>query len=159
APGARFARLLGTGRGAATTRSVDLRRWAALVAWDDADALDQFLASSPLALRWGRHAEEAYHLRLTPVRSDGRWGRRNPFAVTPRATDGGGPVVVLPRATIRPRAWGAFGAAQPGVDATLGAAAPGLLRVAGVGELPVGLQGTVSLWRDADAVTTWLRTS
>jgi hypothetical protein len=79
-----------------------------------------------------------------------------PFeAGTPPGTDGyggarrrpDGPVVVLTRARLRAARAAAFWRAIPDVASTL-PAAPGLLAAFGIGEAPLGWQGTVSVWRD-----------
>ncbi|SCL18270.1 hypothetical protein GA0074692_0359 [Micromonospora pallida] len=58
-----------------------------------------------------------------------------------------GPVLALTRARLRPRRAVTFWRAVPPVAAAL-RHAPGLLARFGVGEAPVGWQGTVSVWRD-----------
>nr|WP_205862504.1 monooxygenase [Planosporangium thailandense] len=63
-----------------------------------------------------------------------------------------GPVLVLTRARLRPTRAVTFWRAIPAVEATL-AGAPGLLAAFGIGEAPLGWQGTVSVWRAATDVT------
>lgn len=153
-PGLRFARRLGTGRGSAMGLGADLRRWATFAVWDDEEALDTFLDSSPVAARWADHAEETWSVRLAPLAAHGSWG--GVAALTGMAGDaatsaGVGPdepVAVLTRARIPIRHWPAFYRAVPAVDDHL-RRSPGLLAALGIGEAPVGLQATFSLWRSA----------
>jgi hypothetical protein len=134
APGLRFVRHLGTGRGAAMGLGGDLRRWATFAVWDEEGDLEPFVAG----------ATEAWTVRLAPLGARGSWGGHQPLP-SERA-DADGPVAVLTRARLRVRAWPAFYRAVPPVEASLHAA-PGVLAVVGVGEAPVGLQATFSLWR------------
>jgi hypothetical protein len=147
-PGApRFAKLLGTGDGRTfTLRDADPRHWALLTTWDDAAAADAF-ERGPLHRGWERRAEERLDVRLTPVSSRGRWSRREPFGdPAPRRT--AGPVASITRARLRPGRTLTFWRAVPPVSADLHDT-PGLALAIGVGEAPVGLQGTFSLWRSA----------
>jgi len=61
-------------------------------------------------------------------------------------------VLALTRARLRPSRALAFWRAVPPVTAEL-AAAPGLLARFGVGEAPIGWQGTVSVWRSTADLT------
>jgi len=144
----RFAKLLGTGDGRTfTVRDADPHHWALIATWDDVAAADAFEAG-PLHRGWARRAHERLDVRLTPLTSRGRWSRRQPFGdPQPGRTDG--PVAAVTRARIRPSRTVRFWRAVPPVSADL-AQAPGLELAVGIGEAPIGLQGTFSLWRSAD---------
>ena len=105
-----------------------------------------------MARGWGRIADERLRVDLRPLTSRGRWSGREPFG-TPepdRAYDG--PVAALTRARIRAGRMRTFWRAVPPVSADLHVVA-GLRLALGVGEAPVGLQGTFSLWDSPAAVT------
>lgn len=147
-PGLRFAKLLGTGRGRTfTLRDADPLRWAMLGVWDHPVALVDFERRSPVAAAWRRLAAERWRADLRPLRSQGRWSGQEPF--TP--TDPGnwaGPVAAVTRARLRAGRVRRFRRATPPVSAAAHEA-PGLRLAIGIGELPIGLQGTFSVWDDA----------
>jgi hypothetical protein len=150
--GLRFAKLLGTGDGRTfTIRDADRNRWGLLATWDKAADASAFEAG-PVARGWGRIADERLRVDLRPLTSRGQWSGREPFG-TPepdRAYDG--PVAALTRARIRASRMVTFWRAVPPVSADLHGAA-GLRLAVGVGEAPIGLQGTFSLWDSPAAVT------
>jgi len=149
-PGVRFAKLLGTGDGRTfTPRDADATRWGLLTTWSDAVAAEAF-EGSRVAAGWRALADETWRVELAPVAARGRWSGRVPFG-DPAPTRTQGPVAAITRARLVPRRTARFWAAVPPVSADLHAA-PGLLAALGIGEAPLGLQGTFSLWRDAEAL-------
>lgn len=152
-PGLAWGRHLGTSDGSRTL-GADLARWGWFCCWEDDEAAARFHATLETRL----HPTEVATLTLRTRRARGRWaGREVP---PPESGDGDappGPLVVLTRARVRPRRWRPFlGAASP-VDADLGAA-DGRLRSLGVGEWPVLVQGTISVWEDVKAMAAFSRT-
>jgi heme-degrading monooxygenase HmoA len=150
-PGVRFAKLLGTGTGTGFgPTDVDPTRYAALVVWDDPTAATDF-DDTPVGRGWARIATARTRVDLRPIASRGEWSGRRPFGdPDPERVDG--PVLALTRARLRPRRALTFWRAVPPVAAAL-REAPGLIGRFGVGEAPIGWQGTVSVWRDtADLV-------
>jgi hypothetical protein len=151
ARGARFAKLLGTGDGRTfTLRDADPRHWALLVVWQSADEARAFERSST-ARAWARLADERLRVELRPLSSRGMWSRRQPFG-DPRPTRYDGPVAAITRARISPRKALTFWRSVPPVSADLHRVG-GLRLAVGIGESPVGLQGTFSLWESAAALT------
>jgi hypothetical protein len=142
-PGVRFAKLLGTGAGRRFGATLaDPTRWVAVIAWEDQAAAGRF-DTSPVARAWRAMTDGYCRIDLRPVAARGSWAGRQPFGGGPPAT---GVVLALTRARLRPtRAVRFWRAIAPVAAAT--ATAPGLLATFGIGEAPIGWQGTVSLWR------------
>ncbi|CAN5128163.1 hypothetical protein BH23ACT9_BH23ACT9_37420 [soil metagenome] len=155
AAGLRFHKLLGTGDGRTfSPRDADPLTWGLLCTWDDADAAAAF-EGHPTPRGWRRIASEEWRADLACLRAKGWWSGRQPFTADPAFAGWSGPVASVTRARLRTSTTGTFWKAVPPVVADL---APGgddggpLLRV-GIGEAPVGLQGTFTVWRDAAALT------
>ncbi|HEX4015809.1 MAG TPA: spheroidene monooxygenase [Frankiaceae bacterium] len=151
-PGLRFARLLGTGHGHSfTPRDADPRHWALLAAWDTAEQAAAFErdGGDEIVRQWDAHADERWRVSLQPVSSVGLWSGAAPFG--PRGIraprESAAPCAVLTRARLSPRKAAAFWRATPPVAAAV-AVAPGLRFARGIGEAPVGLQATFSVWDD-----------
>jgi hypothetical protein len=142
-PGVRFAKLLGTGTGTGFgPGDVDATRWAALLVHDPT-------TTPPPIAAWTRLSEAHARVDLAPIASRGTWSRRRPFAGAARTR---GMVLALTRARLRPARAATFWRAVPPVAAAL-RDAPGLLARFGIGEAPIGWQGTVTVWRSgADLV-------
>jgi hypothetical protein len=149
-PGLRFAKLLGTGSGRTfTVRDADLRRWGVLAVWDDAAAADAF-EDGAVVRRWRRLADERWSARLRPLAARGRWSRREPFG-RPRPARWDGRVAAITRARLVPRKAVRFWRAVPPVSVDLHDG-PGLRLAIGIGEAPIGLQGTFSVWESTAAL-------
>ena len=139
-PGLRFGKLLGTATAAPSLSAMPTRGTGAC--WRP--GLRRRGAPSRPARPSGvvRDRRERLRVRLRPLASRGSWSRSGPSATRARAYDG--PVAAVTRARIRPRgghilARGASGVGRPAPSA-------GLQLAVGIGEAPVGLQGTFSLW-------------
>lgn len=148
--GLTFAKLLGTGAAESLgLRGADPCQWAMLAVWQSPSAARSF-ERSPQVRAWSAMAEERWRIDLHPLSSRGRWSGRAPFGDPATA----GPpsaavtkVAVITRARVAARHTFTFRRAVPPVVADL-AQADGLMFAAGIGEAPIGLKGTFSLWRD-----------
>ena len=155
-PGLRFAKLLGTGDGRTfTVRDADPQRWGLLATWTSREAVREFERSSPVAGAWRALADESWRVDLRPVASRGTWSGRQPFG-DPVPVRSDGPVAALTRARLRPSVAVSFWRAVPPVSADL-RDRPGLRAAVGIGEAPLGLQGTFSLWESGAAVREFAR--
>ncbi len=147
-----FWKLLGTGDGRTfDVRDADLRTWGLLTVWEDDVARARYSASSPVAEGWRGLATEAWRAELRPLASRGTWSGRRPFGeLEPRPHTG--PAVAITRARLHPGRVRTFRRAVPTVSAAL-REQPGLRLAVGIGEAPVGLQGTFSVWESSRSLT------
>ncbi len=152
APGLRFRKLLGTGSGRTfTARDADPLHWGLLTAWDDDAAATRFADGHRVLDAWTSIAREQLVVRMAPIASRGEWSGQRPFGeLVPRRV--AGPVASITRARITAAKTMTFWRAVPPVSTDLRQVA-GLRLALGIGEAPVGLQGTFSLWESADALT------
>lgn len=152
-PGVTFAKLMGTGSGNTfTVTDSDPSHWALLTCWDAEQAAASF-ERSRLIRAWDSRANERLRVELMPLSSNGRWSGREPFG-QPSASAGDHPVAALTRARLRAYRAIAFWRAVPPVSAALHRS-PGLALALGIGEAPIGLQGTFSIWRSSQALSSF----
>lgn len=153
-PGASFAKLLGTGAGRSfTVGDADPLHWATLVAWRSAEDAAAFERSATVRA-WSRLSRERLRVELVPLSSRGRWSGREPFGPSGGAGRAGhheGPVASITRARIRAGRTLGFWRSVPPVAEDLHRV-EGLRCAVGVGEAPVGFQGTFSLWESTAAL-------
>lgn len=146
-PGLTFHKSLGTGAGRRfTAADADLRQWALLTVW----AADP-MPLRPTTRRWDRIADSHSRLELATIATHGLWSGREPFVSDPGLRRWDGPIAAITRARVHIRQWQGFQRAVPPVAAVLDEQ-PGLLYRIGIGEAPVGLQGTFSVWSDSAAL-------
>jgi len=143
--GITFIKLLGTGKGESfTPRDADPFRWGMLitVSENQIDMLDKsFVVKS-----WQKICISEYRVILKPISSHGFWSGKQPFAVD--KFEWAGKIAAVTRARIVWRKNLIFWRAVPSVTESLHQS-PGLLNAIGIGEAPIGLQGTFSIWQDA----------
>jgi hypothetical protein len=146
--GVQFAKMLGTGKGETfTPRDADANQWGALIVIDSANL--QALDNSKLIKRWRAHSLSEVRYLLDPISSHGLWAKKNPFAYSSVQTDG--EVVAITRARIKWFQNLRFWRAVPPVTQSLHST-PGLIKTIGIGEAPIGLQGTFSHWQTGAAL-------
>ena len=144
-PGVSFVKLLGTGKGESfTPKDADPYRWGALVTiqQDNLDNLDK----SKVIIGWQKIAKKEYRVILKPISVHGLWSGKQPFEV--EKFDWNGKIAAITRARIVWRKNLIFWRAVPPVTISLHQS-PGLINAIGIGEAPIGLQGTFSLWESA----------
>jgi hypothetical protein len=149
--GISFWKLLGAGKGETfTPRDADPLRWGMLVVIDPKDLAT--FETSKLLQRWRVKSSAEFSADLSPISVHGRWSRKEPFAsLATIEKNWNGPVAAITRARIKWRKNLIFWRSVPPVTHSL-RNSPGLLSAIGIGEAPIGLQGTFSLWESGEAV-------
>ena len=144
-PGVSFVKLLGTGKGESfTPKDANPYRWGALVTIKE-NHLDN-LDNSKAIRGWNKIAKQEYRAILKPVSVHGLWSGKQPFDV--EKLDWNGKIAAITRARIVWRKNVVFWKAVPPVTISLHQS-PGLINAIGIGEAPIGLQGTFSLWESS----------
>ena len=150
-PNISFWKLLGTGKGETfTPRDADPRRWGLILNIEEG-SLEEF-ENSKLMRRWNERALDRFEALLKPIAVHGKWSRRNPFKSEIAPIDWNGKVVAITRARIEWRKNFLFWRSVPPVTLSL-KSAPGLIGAIGIGEAPIGLQGTFSIWEDPKTIS------
>lgn len=145
-----FYKLIGCGRGENfLPQDADPLRWGLIVCLDE-DGLES-LDNSPTILRWRKRSQSEFRGILNPLSSHGEWSGMRPFDFrNPNSanysTELG--VAAITRAKIAWRQYPRFLRSIPPVNLEV-QAAPGRIASFGIGEAPIGLQGTFSLWKSA----------
>lgn len=141
-----FFKSLGTGKGETfTPRDANPLRWGLIADVGDVDVFD----SSVVVKRWRKNSVHEFRAIIEPISAHGKWAGREPF--TPTVTAWNGQVIAVTRARIRWFHSLRFWRAVPPVTASL-TSAPGLVAAIGIGEAPIGLQGTFSIWESPAAL-------
>lgn len=141
-----FYKSLGTGKGETfTPADANTLRWGLVAQVKDIEAFDQ----SIVVRRWRKNSIDEFRAVLEPISSHGQWAGKEPFVASVK--DWIGPVAAITRARIKWHQNFRFWSSVPPVTISL-KSAPGLMAAIGIGEAPIGLQGTFSLWESAAAI-------
>ena len=146
-----FFKLLGTGTGQTfTPRDADPTLWGLLITIEES-ALPEFDVG-PVVSAWRSFAQSEQRYCATPISSHGEWSSLQPFQVDDELSKSWqGKILALTRARIKWHMNLQFWRAVPPVITSL-RGCPGVERAIGIGEAPVGLQGTLSIWSDGAAL-------
>ncbi|MGB3547934.1 MAG: hypothetical protein WBA17_13220 [Saprospiraceae bacterium] len=150
ANGAQFVRLLGSGANDGFGKMPNFGVYALLIAWRDEAAANAFFARYPLWQEIVARSEEQFTAHLQPTLAHGSWGGETPFA-TNGDYDPGEPVAVITRATISTKRMLEFWRRVPTIVDSL-AEQPGRRISIGIGEYPLFMQATFSLWTSGKAM-------
>jgi hypothetical protein len=144
APGLRFVKVLGSGRGGGfgTTPSATIQ--GLFCVFDDAASADAFVSPTGPFQAWRTRARECFTVKLRAYSVRGSWAGMRPIAA-------------LTRASIRPTRARRFWRMEPQAELEL-EAAHGCLLATGVGEAPYLRQATFTLWDSVASMDAYART-
>jgi hypothetical protein len=148
--GISFTKMLGTGSGETFTPSdANLYRWGMVVVInkDRISAFDQ----SSIIRGWRKRSTSEFRAVLNPISSHGLWAKKNPFDFTALQVNPNARIAAITRARIKWSKNFIFWRSVPPVVTDLHQS-PGFIAGIGIGEAPIGLQGTFSLWESAAAL-------
>ena len=150
-PDISFFKLIGTGTGQTfTPRDADPTLWGLIITIPE-PALAKFDSGS-VVNSWRAFADSEVRYLARPISSHGEWSKQTPFAVDAGlSTSWQGKVLAITRAKIHWRKNLQFWRAVPPVIESL-RSCPGVESAIGIGEAPIGLQGTLSIWSDGNAL-------
>ena len=150
-PAISFFKLIGTGTGQTfTPRDADPTLWGLIITIQESE-LARF-DESDLVKAWRAFALTESRYVATPISVHGSWSKSQPFVVdTEFAKSWEGKVLAITRARIRWRKNLRFWRAVPPVIESLRDCA-GVESAIGIGEAPIGLQGTLSVWSSSAAI-------
>ena len=147
--GVSFAKMLGCGKGETfTPTDADPTRWGCLVVIPENQLAE--LDGSRTIRAWRKKSVSEFRVVLDPIASTGMWSKQKPFEPSAPANFQG-QVVAITRARIKANQTMRFFKSVPPVTASLHSS-PGLISTIGIGEAPIGLQGTFSLWESMQAI-------
>jgi hypothetical protein len=148
--GISFSKLLGTGTGKTFTPSdADLLQWGMVVVIDK-ERLAAF-DESTIIKSWRKRSTSEFRALLSPLSSHGLWSKTEPFLPTQALSNPDAQIAAITRARIKWNHNFRFWRAVPPVVTDLNSS-PGLIAAIGIGEAPIGLQGTFSLWESSKAI-------
>jgi len=142
-----FFKLLGTGTGDTfTPRDADPTLWGLLLTIEQADL--EYFDQDRVVSSWRKFSTSESRMVLSPISAHGKWSGKEPFHVDQEfAKEWTGQIAAVTRARIKWAENLKFWRSVPPVIASL-RNADGMLTAIGIGEAPIGLQGTFSIWRD-----------
>ncbi len=147
--GLSFGKMLGSGSGNGFSIIPNFGVYGLLCVWKNESFAQQFFRDHPFFSDLKEKATETWTTFLQTAMVHGQWDGSCPFPIT-TSFDKKSLVAVLTRATIRNKRLLHFWKHVPKVSRSMDGHKEGLLFSAGVGELPLVQQATISFWENSD---------
>lgn len=149
-PGLKLLKLLGSGAGNGFSIRPNFGVYGVLAIWEDENVAQAFFSQHPWWQRALKKSTERCTFYLKPAVVHGEWGGQQPFTIT-TDYDLKAPVAVITRATIKTKHLIGFWRYVPQVSAHVKDRHGQRLSI-GVGEWPLFMQATFSIWDSSQAM-------
>lgn len=147
--GLSFFKPLGTGSGNGFSIKPDFSTFGFVAVFDSEDLAKNFLHTNTLK-EYSDTSISFSHILMRTIKSHGEWSKQNPF-ISSVEFDKTKPLAVITRATIKPRLAHKFWRNVPSVSKSMNNYKE-LVFSKGIGEFPLLMQATYSLWSNAEAM-------
>lgn len=148
-PGLQFWKALGSGGDNGFSLKPDFSVYALLTVFENEKSAKAFCESNIMAV-YRKEAVLHSHIFMHNIHAHGKWSGKEPFKSEASLTESK-PVCVITRATIKPFLAPRFWKYVPVVSAAI-ENFEGLIYSKGIGEWPVFMQATFSVWESVDAM-------
>lgn len=143
--GLSFFKLMGSGGKRGFSILPNLNTYAFLGVWENEKHAHHYFEQSNHFKKFTSHANEHCTIFMHNVKAHGEWSGSNPFSNFKKYE--GGLMAVITRATIKPKFVAKFWKYVPNVSDNIHEH-DGLLFSIGIGEYPLMMQATFSIWKD-----------
>lgn len=147
--GLTFFKPLGTGAGNGFSIRPDFSTFGIVAVLESEELAKAFLASETMK-EYTQNAIAFSHVLMHTIKSHGEWSQQNPFEASVKF-DQKKPLGVITRATIKPKLAHKFWRYVPSVSKSMEGYKE-LVFSKGIGEFPLLMQATFSLWSDAESM-------
>jgi len=147
--GLSFFKPLGTGSGNGFSIKPDFSTFGFVGVFDSEELAKDFLKTTTIQ-EYTQTALSYSHVLMHTIKSHGEWSKQNPFQSSVQF-DKSKPLAVITRATIKPKLAHKFWRYVPSVSKSMNDYDE-LIFSKGIGEFPLLMQATFSLWTNAEAM-------
>lgn len=148
-PGLQFFKLLGSGGGNGFSKSLNVNVYSLHCVWESEKHATEFFEFSDKFSEFKNRSSEVYTIFMKAIRAHGLWDGSNPYetqSFTPTGT-----VAVITRARIKLRFLPKFWRHVPSLGKNVSQAEGALIAI-GIGEYPLFMQATFSIWESYEAM-------
>ena len=149
--GLSFWKPLGSGSGNGFSIKPDFSTYGLITVFESEAHADTFI-NSEVILEYKQDALAYSHIFMHTIKTQGAWGGSNPFIKNSAINfENNSPIAVITRATIKPQLALRFWKIVPKVSKSM-ENFRGLIYSKGIGEWPIFMQATFSVWENIEAM-------